>query len=395
MSPEHLAAHCAQVREELDPLDRAPDWLTGAPEAFDEAVRAAIAVVASGDGALADRLEDELLGWGPLADLWRDPEVEELSVNAPDSIWVVREGNRVATDLVLPPGRLRVLLDAQLARVGVQVTRLQPLVDTTLRDGSRISARAPGVSTSPEGSFTLRRQCARNLELADLERQGVLDTPSRTLLEAAVRCGRTVLVAGSLGSGKTTLLGALLLAIPPERRIEIIEDVVELPRPKGRNIHDGVTRAAGAEGTGRVSHADLLHSALRSGADVVVVGEVRAEEAAVLLEAMLTFEAGCLGSIHGDDASAALARFVQLALRGGADERTVREQVVRAVDFVVYASRQHEGGRYVRRVTEIAQPELTKGEVIARPVVKWDGQRWTVADPMPFHDLGVGLTRRP
>lgn len=390
---ETLELLCARVREELDPLDADPAWLLGPPEAFEVAVVAAIRHVAGGDTQLAHRLEDHLLGWGPLAEVWRDPTVEELSVNARDSVWVVREGNRERVEVALPPGRLRVLLDAQLARVGTQLTRLQPLVDTTLRDGSRISARAPGVSSSPEGSFTLRRQRGRGLELADLERSGVLDPAMNTLLAQAVRKGRTILVAGSLGAGKTTLLGALLLAIPPERRVEVLEDVVELPRPPGRNIHDGVTRAAGAEGAGAVTHADLLRSALRSGADVVVLGEVRSEEAAVLLEAMLTFEAGCLGSIHGDDASAALARFVQLAIRGGADERTVREQVVRAVDFVVYASRVHDGERYVRRVTEIACPALSKGEVVARPVVRWDGARWVVEDPMPFHHLGVGLGR--
>lgn len=392
---EELRALQERVRAELDPLGGDDAWLLGDVEAFEAKVRAAIAQVAAGNATLARRLDDELLGWGPLASVWGDLSVQELSVNARDSIWIVRDGSREAVDLTLPPGRLRVLLESQLSRAGLQLTYRQPLVDGTLRDGSRITARAPAVTGSGEGSFTLRRQSAAALTLDDLVARGAMDAGICSLLRRAVEEGRTVLVGGSLGTGKTTLLGALLLAVPRWRRVEIIEDVVELPRPPGRNVSDAVTRGAGAEGAGGVGHAELLRSALRNGADTVVLGEVRGSEAAVLLDAMRTFEGGCMGSVHGDDPGATLARFADLAVRGGADAGRVPGEVAGAVDLVVYLSRVVDptDGRAHRRVTEVARPRLDGGRLVASPVVRWADGAWEVHDLEPFHRWGATLGR--
>lgn len=385
-----------RVREALDPLDDDDDWLLGSVDTFEARVRDTIVEVCGGDTDLVRRLEDELLGWGPLAPWWGDPSVQELSVNARDAIWIVREGDRERVDLELPEGRLRILLESQLSRAGLQLTFRQPLVDGTLRDGSRISARAPSVTGSGEGSFTLRRQSVQPLTLDDLAARGAMDRATASLLRRAVEEGRTVLVAGSLGTGKTTLLGALLLATPPWRRVEVIEDVVELPRPRHANLVDGLTRGAGGEGVGGVDHGALLRSALRNGADAVVLGEVRGGEAAVLLDAMRTFEGGCMGSIHGDDATSALARFADLAARGGADPGRVAADVASAVDLVVYLSRKVDRvtGKARRLVTEVARPRLDRGGgLVASSVVSWGPQGWEILDVEPFHRWGATLGR--
>ena len=117
----------------------------------------------------------------------------------------------------------------------------------------------------------------------------------------------TILVTGPTGSGKTTTLYATLSALnSPEKNIITVEDPVEL-RIKGINQVQLNQRAG-------LTFASALRSILRSDPDIVLVGEIRDRETALIsVEAALTGHL-VLATLHTNDAASTPMRLVEMGL---------------------------------------------------------------------------------
>ena len=87
------------------------------------------------------------------------------------------------------------------------------------------------------------------------------------------------------GMGKTTLLNVLSAYIPEDERIVTIEDPAELQLQQP-HIVALETRPANIEGRGAITQRELVVNALRMRPDRIIVGEVRADEAIDMLQAM-------------------------------------------------------------------------------------------------------------
>ena len=117
----------------------------------------------------------------------------------------------------------------------------------------------------------------------------------------------TILVTGPTGSGKTTTLYATLAALnSPEKNIITVEDPVEL-RIKGINQVQLNLKAG-------LTFASALKSILRSDPDIVLVGEIRDRETALIsVEASLTGHL-VLATLHTNDAASTPMRLVEMGL---------------------------------------------------------------------------------
>ncbi len=117
----------------------------------------------------------------------------------------------------------------------------------------------------------------------------------------------TILVTGPTGSGKTTTLYATLAALnSPEKNIITVEDPVEL-RIKGINQVQLNIKAG-------LTFASALRSILRADPDIVLVGEIRDRETALIsVEAALTGHL-VLATLHTNDAASTPMRLVEMGL---------------------------------------------------------------------------------
>jgi type IV pilus assembly protein PilB len=117
----------------------------------------------------------------------------------------------------------------------------------------------------------------------------------------------TILVTGPTGSGKTTTLYATLAALnAPEKNIITVEDPVEL-RLKGINQVQ-LNQKAG------LNFAAALKSILRSDPDIVLVGEIRDRETAMMtIEASLTGHL-VLSTLHTNDSASTPMRLVEMGM---------------------------------------------------------------------------------
>ena len=116
-----------------------------------------------------------------------------------------------------------------------------------------------------------------------------------------------ILVTGPTGSGKSTTLYATLNVLnSPDRNIITVEDPVEY-RLTGINQVQVNVKAG-------LTFASALRSILRSDPDIVLVGEIRDKETAVIaVEASLTGHL-VLSTLHTNDASSTPLRLVEMGL---------------------------------------------------------------------------------
>lgn len=199
-------------------------------------------------------------------------------------------------------------------------------------------------------AVNIRKFVLRAARLRDLVELGSLTSAAAAFLEASVRAGLNVLVAGGTQAGKTTALNCLAAAIPGGERVVSAEEVFELrfPHPDWVPLQ---TRQSGLEGTGEIRLRQLVKESLRMRPSRIIVGEVRAEEC---LDLLLALNAGVPGmcTIHANSAREALVKMCTLPLLAGENiaSRFVVPTVASSVDLVVHLGIDHHG---VRRVDEV------------------------------------------
>ncbi len=116
-----------------------------------------------------------------------------------------------------------------------------------------------------------------------------------------------ILVTGPTGSGKsTTLYATLNILNTPDKNIITVEDPVEYRLPGVNQIQ--VNPKAG------LTFASALRSILRSDPDIILIGEIRDRETAIIaVEAALTGHL-VLSTLHTNDAPSAVTRLVEMGL---------------------------------------------------------------------------------
>ena len=229
-----------------------------------------------------------------------------------------------------------------------------PILDLFLSDGSRLAAAA-WVTERPYVS--IRRHPLVDCDQKDLvERWGMYDEGTASLLAAAVRARMSILVTGGQGAGKTTLLRALLHECDPSERIMVLEQQPELQlhaTPERHNhVLSWVERVRNMEGEGEVTLADLGWAIKRHNPDRIVVGEVRGPEVMDMLEAASQGIAGAMCTLHSKDSLSVFRRILLYARQGHADlaAADVLETASLALDLVVHLN--HRPGER-RRLAEI------------------------------------------
>jgi pilus assembly protein CpaF len=166
-------------------------------------------------------------------------------------------------------------------------------------------------------TVNIRKFLLRAHRLSDLVALGTLTPQAAAFLEASVRAGLNILVAGGTQAGKTTMLNCLAASVPGGERVVSAEEVFEL-----RFSHpDWVamqTRQAGLEQTGEIVLRDLVKEALRMRPSRILVGEVRAAEC---LDLLLALNSGLPGmcTLHANSAREALVKMCTLPLLAGAN----------------------------------------------------------------------------
>ena len=305
-----------------------------------------------------EEILDEVFGLGPLEPLLQDPTISDILVTTPKLVYVERAGKLYRTPVEFKDdAHLLRIIEKIVSRVGRRVDESSPLVDVRLPDGSRVNAAIPPVAVDGP-LLSIRRFGRHGMKGEDLVTKLSLTEGMLELLKSCVKARLNILISGGTGAGKTTLLNALSSYIPEDERIVTIEDAAEL-RLQQTHVARMETRPANVEGVGAIHIRQLVINALRMRPDRIIVGEVRAEEALDMLQAMNTGHDGSLTTIHANTPRDALGRLEVMVGMANANMgiRSVRQQIAAAVNVFVQISRFSDGTRRVTHITEVVGME--------------------------------------
>ncbi|WP_428118635.1 CpaF family protein [Candidatus Poriferisodalis sp.] len=314
------------------------------------------------DASWLDSRLEELLGTGPLEGFLRQDDVENIWLFGPHLGVLGLSGGRQETIAEPPFADAEEMIGfiAHLAvthgQTGRRFDASAPLLDLRLRTGERVFA-AMEVCGAPY--LTVRCHRHRLIRLNDLAAGGSLSADAADFLAAAVRPPgpANVLVCGALGSGKTTLLRALLGEIGAHEVVCTLEQTFELFLDETHPYTFAAeTREPNSDGEGEITMEELARRSLRSGADRVIVGELRGPEAATFLSACGTGSDGSMATIHASSPRQALMRLVRYCMGSGlaGAQSALVQEAADVVHLVVHmGSDPHTGFRGVRQITEV------------------------------------------
>ncbi|HEY8573002.1 CpaF family protein [Phenylobacterium sp.] len=311
---------------------------------------------------LGASIYDEMVGLGPIEPLLKDESINDILINGPFQIYVERRG-----ELELTPVRFRDndhllrIVNRIVAGVGRRIDESQPMVDARLPDGSRVNAAINPIAIDG-AAVSIRKFSKKPLGLDKLVEFNAMPQEVADFLHGAVKARVSTVISGGTGSGKTTLLNALSAAISTGERLITIEDAAELQLQQPHVVRME-TRPPNIEGKGEIRQRELVKNALRMRPDRVILGEVRAEEAFDMLQAMNTGHEGSMATIHANNPREAIGRLEQMIAMGGLSlsPDAMRAQIASAIGMVVQVNRLADGKRKVTHVTEIVGME---GQVV-------------------------------
>jgi flagellar protein FlaI len=203
------------------------------------------------------------------------------------------------------------------------------------------------------------------------------------------------MVLGGTAAGKTTALNALACLIKPGSKIITIEETAELNLPHDNwvSLIARQSYGLGGDSTGEVALFDLVKTSMRHRPDILIVGEVRGQEAYVLFQALATGHGG-MCTMHAENLDSALKRLTQKPM-------DISPAYVPLMNIILSIQRVHllknnerKAYRRVMNVNEIAEFEDY------RPIFKWnpnkDEQIQTLDKSMMLSAISerLGLTKK-
>ena len=331
---------------------------------------------------LADKLYGDMVGFGFLDKYIADENIEEINGNSWRDIEVVtKTGWRKIPEHFLSPQHAEDTLRKMVRLGGLILDGTNPIVDSYITQGIRISAMIPPVADRRGGAvFSIRRQ-----RMAKVTKEQLMEWQTATpdmldFLTLCINHGVSIGIAGKTGSGKTTDISFLLNMAYKEKRIYTIEETRELDLfnedekglAQNRVIHT-CTRPSEMQNAD-IDMNDLLRKAMRFSPDIIAVAEMRGAEAMVAQEAARTGHT-VVTSLHANSARKAYNRILSMCQMSGTSINTyiLMSFIAEAFPIMVF-KRQFPNG--IRRIMEIVEATGVKdGIVKANTLFRYDIQK--------------------
>jgi pilus assembly protein CpaF len=275
------------------------------------------------------------------------------------SVEVERDGRREAG--VVAAGDLASLPDClrKLAAKGVPRPEPDaPVIDTTLADGTRITALFPPLCDRLRAS--IRRPNVGHKTLDELVNDGGLSPEMQQVLEASVSTRQNLLIAGDRASCDL-LLGTLAWSLDRVARVVILAETITPPASASAWLKLPVAARV----------PDLVAAAAALRPDYVVADAAASMLLGDLLRECARGQNGALTALIARSANDALYRLRVMGATYGSSS-TPNDLLGSSLDVLVHAVSLTDGSL---RVMEIAEPTLgSSGELRAETLLSWQSK---------------------
>lgn len=290
-----------------------------------------------------------------LAPLLTNEEVTDISFNGGELFFVSNKTGRQKSSIQVGSDEVISFL-RQIANLTEKSINLaNPILDVSFG-----RYRLNGVNSSI-GRFHEEKAPSFSLRLASrvckIEKDmQFLDEKGREILRIALKKHRSIVIGGQTGTGKTELQKWLLLNLPTNTRVIVLDNVEELDLVHNERI-DMTTWLSG-DGAGKLPLNTLIRNALRHNPDYLLVAEARGEE---MLDALASAGSGhpLITTIHADSLESMPHRLARMALMAGSQISLseLYSEVLEHITYFVFLEKKMKEGeevhRYVRSIGEI------------------------------------------
>jgi flagellar protein FlaI len=259
--------------------------------------------------------ERDLVGFGHIDPLMRDPNIEDISCDGVQRsvyIWH-RNYESIETNIEFETDEELDNMVVKLVHMaGKHVSSAFPIVDASLPGKHRLAVCYRREVTPFGTAFTIRKFREDPYSMIDLINIGTFSEEMAAYFWLCLENRASIMVLGGTAAGKTTALNALACLIKPGNKIITIEETAEL-NLSAENWISLIARQSyglGGSSVGEVSLFDLVKATLRHRPDILVVGEVRGQEAYVLFQALATGHGG-MCTMHAENLDSAVKRLTQ------------------------------------------------------------------------------------
>ena len=205
-----------------------------------------------------------------LQELVEDPQITEIMVNGPNSIFIEKAGElRPCKAVFSSMGKLEDVIQQIVGESNRVVNTSSPIVDCRLANGDRVNVVLHPVAVNGP-ILTIRRFPQKPITMEDLLHFGSISEEVSAFLAKCVKAGLNIFISGGTGSGKTTFLNVMSDCIGTEERVITIEDNAELQIRHVPNLVQLEARNANVEGCRPITIRDLIKSSLRMRPDPVM-----------------------------------------------------------------------------------------------------------------------------
>ncbi len=315
-------------------------------------------------------LKRNIVSMGPLDPLLKDRTNEDIHVVSSDEVHInnkifgMMESN---IDLGTEEEYKR-WLKSMSERVGSPVSQGNPIVDTSLPDGSRLNIIFPDDVSIEGPTLTIRQFEEIPPSVFQIVKWGTMSPELAAYLWLCVETNMSMTIAGETAAGKTTTLNAATTFIPKDNKIVSAEETLELKIP-----HEAWQRLKTREGDSEAQDVDLFDlviASLRARPDNLIIGEVRGKEAFNVFQAMQTGHP-TMFTFHAGNIVALVHRFTGEPLN-------VPEAFLGNLNVAMFQNFIKRQGKELRRITSVREIEgfsKQMGGLVTRQVFDWDPVR--------------------
>ncbi|GHU55490.1 hypothetical protein AGMMS49975_17350 [Clostridia bacterium] len=327
--------------------------------------------------ALMEWLINEITDRGILTTALNDPTVNEIRINERD-IWLEKlgrfvpytdiNGDRIRFD---SPTQQQTLFNKLLGD-NVRLSGTHQLVSASTDEGYRVAAiHETAIGTDPlrpyterYGSIVLRKFQTHKFELPEIVLHGTISDSMAKFFTMFTRGGIPWVTVGPTASGKTTTNNAILIKMPYNKRLVILQNPSEIDGRQrdlaGNVINDVVHLEANDVDDGnmdaeKATMENLLNQLLRISPYMVCVGELRTngEFKRGMKVALAGHPLNC--TYHAEDARIAISRYLTAYLAESPNEppHIALESLTQALKIIIVQRIMEDGTRRVLQVTEV------------------------------------------
>lgn len=298
---------------------------------------------------------DRLFGYHILQKYIDDVNVSDIRVTKYNNIFIKEIGIwKKVNESFLSESDYENFVRYCVLKNGGKITKEVPIVVVSDRKNNlRIEAGIEPVNIESP-SLVIRIHRPDGIQtLEELENVGMINKDIHDFLVKAIISGCNIVISGKGGSGKTTLMRNLINKIPENLSITSNEETAEIYSTHPNIIQREILKNRATDKN--VTLAMLTAHSLVMSNDVIVIGELKGEEAMVFLDAISTGHRG-YATVHSDSSKNTIDRLVTLMKRDAKaqmyTDKYLRKLLSMSIDLVIYMN-----NFKVQEITEVYYDE--------------------------------------